>query len=81
MTYNYHNCNTAHAAGEMQKQEEAERRVQSAKEQKKDAYDAEMKSLATEALKVAKQNQRIANKTFWVAVVSGIIGLITLIFK
>lgn len=81
MIYNYHNCNTAHAVGEMQKQEEAERRVQLAKEQKKDAYDADMKSLATEALNVAKQNQRTTNKTFWVAVVSGIIGLITLIFK
>ena len=81
MIYNYHNCNTAHAVGEMQKQEEAERRVQLAKEQKKDAYDAEMKSLAEQNLQATIKNQRIANKTFWVAVVSGIIGLITLIFK
>lgn len=73
--------NSARALIDKQNKEDAERGVQLAKEQKKDAYDAEMKSLATEALKVAKQNQRTTNKTFWVAVVSGIIGLITLIFK
>lgn len=73
--------NSARALIDKQKKEDAERRVQLAKEQKKDAYDAEMKSLATEALKVTKQNQRTTNKTFWVAVVSGIIGLMTLIFK
>lgn len=73
--------NSARALIDKQKKEDAERRVQLAKEQKKDAYDADMKSLATEALKVAKQNQRTTNKTFWVAVVSGIIGLMTLIFK
>ena len=73
--------NSARALIDKQNNEDAERGVQLAKEQKKDAYDAEMKSLATEALKVAKQNQRTTNKTFWVAVVSGIIGLITLIFK
>ena len=73
--------NSARALIEKQNKEDAERGVQLAKEQKKDAYDAEMKSLATEALKVTKQNQRTTNKTFWVAVVSGIIGLMTLIFK
>ena len=73
--------NSARALIDKQNNEDAERGVQLVKEQKKDAYDAEMKSLATEALKVAKQNQRTTNKTFWVAVVSGIIGLITLIFK
>lgn len=73
--------NSARALIDKQKKEDAERGVQLAKEQKKDAYDAEMKSLATEALKVTKQNQRTTNKTFWVAVVSGIIGLMTLIFK
>jgi hypothetical protein len=78
--YDY-SLNSAHAVNEKYKREEAAKQVQLAKEQKKDAYDAEMKSLATEALKVAKQNQRTTNKTFWVAVVSGIIGLITLIFK
>lgn len=78
--YDY-SVNSALALIDKQKKENAERRVQLAKEQKKDAYDAEMKSLATEALKVAKQNQRTTNKTFWVAVVSGIIGLITLILK
>lgn len=81
MAYDYHNCNTAHALAEKQKQEAAQQQVLLVKEQKKDAYDADMKSLATEALKVAKQNQRTTNKTFWVAVASGIIGLITLIFK
>lgn len=80
MAYDY-SINSARALIDKQKKEDAERRVQLAKEQKKDAYDADMKSLATEALKVAKQNQRTTNKTFWVAVVSGIIGLITLIFK
>ena len=78
--YDY-SVNSARALIDKQKKEDAERRVQLAKEQKKDAYDAEMKSLATEALKVAKQNQRTTISTFWVAVGSGIIGLITLIFK
>lgn len=56
MAYDYHNCNTAHALAEKQKQEAAQQQVLLVKEQKKDAYDADMKSLATEALKVAKQN-------------------------
>lgn len=81
MAYDYHNCNTAHALAEKQKQEAAQQQVLLVKEQKKDAYDADMKSLATEALNVAKQNQRTTNKTFWVAVASGIIGLITLLCK
>ena len=63
------------------KREEAAKQVQLVKEQKKDAYDAEMKSLAEQNLQAAIKNQHIANKTFWVAVVSGIIGLISLIFK
>lgn len=78
--YDY-SVNSARTLIDKKKKEDAEKQVQMAKEQKKDAYDADMKSLATEALKVAKQNQRTTNKTFWVAVVSGIIGLITLIFK
>ena len=73
--------NSARALIDTQKKEDAERRVQLAKEQKKDAYDAEMKSLAEQNLQAAIKNQHIANKTFWVAVVSGIIGLIALIFK
>lgn len=81
MAYDYHNCNTAHALAEKQKQEAAQQQVLLVKEQKKDAYDADMKSLATEALNVAKQNQRTTNKTFRVAVASGIIGLITLLCK
>ncbi len=48
--------------------------IMALKELKQDNYNDEMKT-------IAKQTQRIANKTFWVAVVSGIIGLITLIFK
>ena len=78
--YDY-SVNSARALIDKQKKEEAERRVQLAKEQKKDAYDADMKSLAEQNLQATIKNQRIANKTFWVAVVSGIIGLITLIFK
>lgn len=78
--YDY-SVNSARALIDKQKKEDAERRVQLAKEQKKDAYDAEIKSLAEQNLQATIKNQRIANKTFWVAVVSGIIGLITLIFK
>lgn len=78
--YDY-SVNSARALIDKSKKEEAERRVQLAKEQKKDAYDADMKSLAEQNLQATIKNQRIANKTFWVAVVSGIIGLITLIFK
>lgn len=81
MAYDYHNCNTAHALAEKQKQEAAQQQVLLVKEQKKDAYDADMKSLAEQNLQAAIKNQHIANKTFWVAVVSGIIGLMTLIFK
>lgn len=73
--------NSARALIDKQKKEDAERHVQLAKEQKKDAYDADMKSLAEQNLQAAIKNQHIANKTFWVAVVSGIIGLIALIFK
>ncbi len=73
--------NSAHAVNEKYKREEAAKQVQLVKEQKKDAYDAEMKSLAEQNLQAAIKNQHIANKTFWVAVVSGIIGLISLIFK
>lgn len=80
MPYDY-SLNSAHAVNEKYKREEAAKQVQLVKEQKKDAYDAEIKSLAEQNLQAAIKNQRIANKTFWVAVVSGIIGLMTLIFK
>lgn len=78
--YDY-SVNSARALIDKQKKEDAERRVQLAKEQKKDAYDAEMKSLAEQNLQATIKNQRIANKTFWVAVGSGIIGLIALVMQ
>lgn len=56
--------NSARALIDKQKKEDAERRVQLAKEQKKDAYDAEMKSLAEQNLQAAIKNQHITNKTF-----------------
>jgi hypothetical protein len=78
--YDY-SVNSALALIDKQKKEDAERRVQLAKEQKKDAYDADIKSLAEQNLQATIKNQHIANKTFWVSVISCIIGLAALIFK
>ena len=66
-----------HSARAVYRDAEAQKRLNAvvfAKEQKQDNYNDEMKA-------IAEQTQRTANKTFWVAVGSLILGLIALVFK